>query len=74
MDYTVHVSNCPLVTVVETPEFLTRIDELMTDGEREQLIGYLPPIQPPATSSPARVASASFAGVWRGAANAAERG
>ena len=27
MDYTVHVSNCPLVTVVETPEFLTRIDK-----------------------------------------------
>jgi len=41
MDYTVHVSNCPPVTVVETPEFLTRIDKLMTDGEREQLIAYL---------------------------------
>ena len=41
MDYTVHVSKCPLVTVVETPEFLTRIDKLMTDGEREQLIAYL---------------------------------
>ena len=41
MDYTVHVSSCPLVTVVETPEFLTRIDKLMTDGEREQLIAYL---------------------------------
>jgi len=41
MDYTFHVSKCPLVTVVETPEFLTRIDKLMTDGEREQLIAYL---------------------------------
>jgi len=41
MDYTVHVSDCPLVTVVETPEFLTRVDKLMTDGEREQLIAYL---------------------------------
>ena len=36
-----HVSNCPFVTVVETPEFLTRIDKLMTNGERGQLIAYL---------------------------------
>jgi hypothetical protein len=41
MDYTIHVSNSPLVTVVETPEFLTRVDKLMTDGERERLIAYL---------------------------------
>ena len=41
MDYTIHVSNCPFVTVVETPEFLTRIDKLMTNGERGQLIAYL---------------------------------
>jgi len=41
MDYTVHVSIRPLVTVVETPEFLARIDRLMTEGERELLIAYL---------------------------------
>ncbi len=38
MDYTIHVSTRPLVTVVETPEFLARIDKLMTEGERELLI------------------------------------
>jgi hypothetical protein len=32
MDYTVRVSFRPLVTVVETPEFLARIDKLMTEG------------------------------------------
>ena len=41
MDYTIHVSIRPLVTVVETPEFLARIDKLMTEGERELLIAYL---------------------------------
>jgi hypothetical protein len=41
MDYTVHVSIRPLVTVVETPEFLARIDKLMTEGERELLIAHL---------------------------------
>lgn len=41
MDYTIHMSIRPLVTVVETPEFLARIDKLMTEGERELLIAYL---------------------------------
>lgn len=41
MDYTVHVAIRPLVTVVETPEFIERIEKLMTEGEREQLIAYL---------------------------------
>ena len=35
MDYTVRVSIRSLVTVVETPEFLSRIDTLMTEGARE---------------------------------------
>ena len=38
---TLHVSIRPLVTVVETPECLARIDRLMTEEEREQLIAYL---------------------------------
>ena len=41
MDYTIRLSIRPLVTVVETPEFLARIDTLMTEGERELLIAYL---------------------------------
>jgi hypothetical protein len=41
MDYTIDVSKCPPVTVVETPEFQARVDRLMTDGEREQLIAHL---------------------------------
>jgi hypothetical protein len=41
MDYTVRVSIRPLVTVVETPEFLSRIDTLMTEGAWELLIAYL---------------------------------
>jgi hypothetical protein len=30
-----------LVTVVETPEFIRRTDKLLSDSEREELIGYL---------------------------------
>ena len=41
MDYTVEVSTGPLVTVVETPEFVTRVDKLMTEGERQKLITHL---------------------------------
>jgi hypothetical protein len=41
MDYAVDVSTGPLVTVVETPEFVTRVDKLMTEGEREELIAHL---------------------------------
>ena len=41
LDYNVMVSTGPLVTVVETPEFLTRVGKLMTEGEREALIAYL---------------------------------
>src|SRR5450759_4515243 len=41
MDYTIHMSIRSLVTVVETPVFLARIDKLMTEGERELLIAYL---------------------------------
>lgn len=31
----------PLVTVVETPEFISRADKLMSDEQREELIAYL---------------------------------
>jgi len=41
MDYTVTVSIGPLVTVVETPEFVARADKLMTEAEREALVAYL---------------------------------
>jgi hypothetical protein len=40
MDYTCWVSES-LVTVVETPEFIRRIDKLMDDDERAALILYL---------------------------------
>jgi hypothetical protein len=30
-----------LLTVVETPEFISRINKLMTDVDREELIGFL---------------------------------
>ena len=40
MDYTCRVSESP-VTVVETPEFIRRIDKLMDDDERAALILYL---------------------------------
>jgi hypothetical protein len=41
MDYTVGVATGPLVTVIETPEFLTRVEKLMTEDERDELIAYL---------------------------------
>jgi hypothetical protein len=41
MDYTVGVATGPLVTVIETPEFLTRVEKLMTEYERDELIAYL---------------------------------
>src|SRR5436309_20337 len=31
----------PLVTVVETPEFIRRVEKLLDDDEREALIAYL---------------------------------
>ena len=40
MDYTCRVPES-LVTVVETPEFIRRIDKLMDDDERSALILYL---------------------------------
>lgn len=35
------MAGAPRVTVVETPEFIAKAKRLMTDGEREELIGYL---------------------------------
>jgi len=35
------VSSAPLVTVVETPEFIRRVEKLLGDDEREALIGFL---------------------------------
>ncbi len=40
MHYTERVPT-PLVTVVETPEFIRRTEKLMTEGDREELISYL---------------------------------
>lgn len=41
MDYYRRVESRPLVTVVETPEFIARATRLLTDDEREALIFYL---------------------------------
>ena len=41
MDYTCRVFSESLVTIVETPEFIRRIDRLMDDDERAALIVYL---------------------------------
>jgi hypothetical protein len=41
MDYTCRVAAAPLVTVVETPEFLARAGQLMREDEREALVTYL---------------------------------
>ena len=35
------MSAAPLVTVVETPEFIRRVEKLLDDDERETLIAYL---------------------------------
>jgi hypothetical protein len=35
------VASAPLVTVVETPEFIRRTEKLLDEKEREALIGYL---------------------------------
>lgn len=35
------MSSAPLVTIVETPEFIRRVDKLLDDDEREALIAYL---------------------------------
>ncbi len=35
------MSSAPLVTVVETPEFIRRVEKLLDDDEREALIGFL---------------------------------
>lgn len=41
MNYTGPGSGPPLVTVVETPEFIRQGKGLLTDAEREALIAYL---------------------------------
>jgi hypothetical protein len=35
------VATTPLVTVVETPEFIRRVEKLLDDDEREALIAFL---------------------------------
>lgn len=35
------MSSAPLLTVVETPEFIRRVEKLLEDDERESLITYL---------------------------------
>ena len=41
MDYTQEVETRRLVTVVETPEFISRIDKMMPDESRQELVGFL---------------------------------
>jgi hypothetical protein len=41
MDYTEDESRHALVTVVETPEFISRAGKLLTEAEHDALIGYL---------------------------------
>jgi hypothetical protein len=41
LDYIEEVAVPPLVTVVETPEFIARTAKLMTDENREELIAYM---------------------------------
>lgn len=41
MDYTGPVVHGPLMTVVETPEFITRANKLLTPDERDALIMHL---------------------------------
>ena len=41
MDYTCQVGAGPLVTVVETPQFVARADKLLTADEHDALIAYL---------------------------------
>ena len=35
------MSTAPLVTVVETPEFIRRVEKLLDDDDREALVAYL---------------------------------
>jgi hypothetical protein len=41
MDYNKLVGTQPPITVVETPEFISRAKRLLAEGEREELINYL---------------------------------
>ena len=41
MDYTPEVESRRLVTVIETPEFISRIDKLLPDESRQELVGFL---------------------------------
>ncbi len=41
MDYNTLVATQPPITVVETPEFISRAKRLLAEGDREELIGYL---------------------------------
>ena len=41
MDYNKAVATRSPITVVETPEFISRAKRLLMEGEREALIGYL---------------------------------
>jgi hypothetical protein len=41
MDYNRTVATLPPITVVETPEFISRARKLLTEENREELIGHL---------------------------------
>lgn len=61
MDYTPGVDSRPLVTVVETPEFIARAARLLTEDEREALTFYLAANPMAVRLYPARAVFASCA-------------
>jgi hypothetical protein len=75
MDYTEWVSSAPLVTVVETPEFIRRVEKLLDDEERETLIAYLAANPTAGDVIPGTGGVRKFRfGAWKVAASAEERG
>lgn len=69
----VSVAALPLVTVVETPEFIRRAAKLMTEGERMRSSAIWQRARQLAILCPALAGYASFAGGLRVEVNAAAR-
>ena len=63
-----------LVPVVETPEFIRRAEKLMTESDREELIGYLAANPTAGDLIPRTGGVRKFAGAWTDAESAAARG
>jgi hypothetical protein len=68
------VSSAPLVTVVETPEFIRRVEKLLDDDEREALIAYLGANPTAGDLIPERAECENCDGLWKAAASAEARG